>query len=79
MYLLKLQTHKHGNSIYFTRDNMVCFPKSGHIYVSFHRVVKIHITLMRTNIHCYMLAEKILNALRKIYIATYKALCDTII
>ena len=22
--------HKHGNSIYFTRDNMVCFPKSGH-------------------------------------------------
>ena len=25
--------HKHGNSIYFTRDNMVCFPKSGHIYI----------------------------------------------
>ena len=33
MYLLKLQMHKHGNSIYFTRDNMVCFPKSGHIYI----------------------------------------------
>ena len=32
MYLLKLQMHKHGNSIYFTHDNMVCFPKSGHIY-----------------------------------------------
>ena len=24
--------HEHGNSIYFIRDNMVCFPKSGHIY-----------------------------------------------
>ena len=31
MYLLKLHKHRHGNSIYFTRDNMVCFPKSGHI------------------------------------------------
>ena len=31
MYLLKLHKHKHGSSIYFTRDNMVCFPKSGHI------------------------------------------------
>ena len=30
MYSLKLQMHKHGNSIYFMRDNMVCFPKSGH-------------------------------------------------
>ena len=27
MYLLKLQIHKHGNSIYFMRDIMVCFPK----------------------------------------------------
>ena len=34
MYLLKLQMHKYGNSIYFTCDNMVCFPKSGHIYKS---------------------------------------------
>ena len=25
MYLLKLQMHKHGNSIYFMHDNMVCF------------------------------------------------------
>ena len=33
MYLLKLQTRKHGNSIYFMRDNMVCFPKSGHNYI----------------------------------------------
>ena len=30
MYLLKLQMHKHGNSIYFMHDNMVCFPKSSH-------------------------------------------------
>ena len=29
-YLLKLPTRKHGNSIYFTCDNMVCFPKFGH-------------------------------------------------
>ena len=29
VYLLKLHN---GNSIYFMRDNMVCFPKSGHIY-----------------------------------------------
>ena len=32
MYLLKLQMHKHGNSIYFMRDNMVCFPKFDHKY-----------------------------------------------
>ena len=25
MYLLKLRKHKHGNYIYFMRDNMVCF------------------------------------------------------
>ena len=31
MYLLKLQMDEHGNSIYFMRDNMVCFPKSGSI------------------------------------------------
>ena len=34
MYLLKLQMHKHENSIYFTRDNMVCFPKSSHKYIA---------------------------------------------
>ena len=32
LYLLKLQMHKHGYSIYFMRDNMVYFSKSGHIY-----------------------------------------------
>ena len=31
MHLLKLDKHKYGNSIYFTRDNMVCFLKSSHI------------------------------------------------
>ena len=31
MHLLKVDKHEHGNSIYFTRDNMVCFLKSGHI------------------------------------------------
>ena len=30
VYLLKLRKHKHGDSIYFMRDNMVCFPKFGH-------------------------------------------------
>ena len=31
MHLLKLDKHEHGNSIYFMRDNMVCFLKFGHI------------------------------------------------
>ena len=38
MCLLKLQMHKHGNSIYFTHDNMVCFPKFGHIYHLFNHI-----------------------------------------
>ena len=30
MHLLKLDKHKNVNSIYFMRDNMVCFLKSIH-------------------------------------------------
>ena len=30
MCLLNLQIFKHGNSIYFMHDILVCFPKSGH-------------------------------------------------
>ena len=35
MCLLKLHKRRHENSIYFTRENMVCFPKPGHKCVLF--------------------------------------------
>ena len=32
--LVEIHKHRHENSIYFTRDNMICFPKSGHKYAT---------------------------------------------
>ena len=50
MYLLKLHKHRHGNSIYFTRDNMVCFPKSGHIYACMRIAVFLKAVAIDTNL-----------------------------
>ena len=49
MCLLKLHKHRHENSIYFTRDNMVCFPKSGHNYIRVCDESKCLITCMFTH------------------------------
>ena len=58
MHLLKLDKHEHGNSIYFTRDNMV---KSGHIIfyiehctaISYYKQASYHFISILPGILCH--------------------------
>ena len=61
MCLLKLHKHRHGNSIYFMCDNMVCFPKSSHkLCITFKETISRQLNTQYTiAIHMYIVLYEV--------------------